>query len=183
MIYKEKIEGKYVYLMSATPDDAEFTLALRQNPALTKYLPKLDISLEQQKSWLISQQAKLGDYFFVAKTLDDKPIGTVSIYDIKGDTSESGRLALIGNSLENVEASLLLFQFAFDILGLKKVTGYIVDGNKRAERFNRQFGCITGEPELSETGELIRRTIITSEAFHVAEKKLNKLLYRTYEKN
>ena len=177
MIYTEKIRGKYVYLMSATLEDAEFTLALRQNPALTKYLPKLDIGLEQQKSWLISQREKLGDYFFVARTLDDEPIGTVSIYNINGDTSESGRLALIGNPLENVEASLLLFRFAFDILGLKNVTGYIVDGNKRAERFNRQFGCITDEPELSNSGDFIRRTIITNENFHIAENKLNKLLY------
>ena len=178
MVFDGAIEGKYVYLKSATIEDAEFTLSLRRNPILTKYLPKLEITLEQQKLWLESQRDKEGDYFFVVWTTDNIPIGTVSIYEIQGDSSESGRLALIGDPLQNIEASLLLFRFAFDILGLKKVTGYIVDGNKRADRFNKQFGCETGEPEYNEKGELIRRTLITNDSFHQAEKKLQKLLYR-----
>ena len=177
MVYDGIIKGRYVYLKSADQDDVEFTLSLRQNPLLTRYLPKLDISIEQQKTWIASQREKAGDYFFVARTQDDTPIGTVSIYEIQGDTSESGRLALIGDPLQNIEASLLLFRFAFDIVGLKRVTGYIVDGNKRADRFNKQFGCITGEPEVNEKGELIRRTLITNESFHRAEIKLKKLLY------
>ena len=35
------IEGKYVNLRSVEEQDAEFTLSLRQDPQLTKYLPKL----------------------------------------------------------------------------------------------------------------------------------------------
>lgn len=178
MVYDGIIEGSYVYLKSADIEDAEFTLSLRQNPLLTQYLPKLDISMEQQKAWISSQREKDGDYFFVVRTLEGTPIGTVSIYDLQGDTSESGRLALIGDSFQNIEASLLLFRFAFDIVGLKKVTGYIVDGNKRADRFNKQFGCVTGSPEYDEKGELIRRTLITNESFHQAEERLQRLLYR-----
>lgn len=177
MVYEETIHGKYVTLKSVTIDDAELTLALRQNPALTKFLPKLDISISQQKDWIASQRKKDGDYFFVVRNMKNQPIGTVSIYEIHGNTSESGRLALVGNALENTEAVMLLFEFAFDVLGLKKVTGYILDGNKRAERFNRQFGCLTGEPEIEKNGEVIRRTLITVDAFHIAEKKLHKLLH------
>ena len=178
MVYDGKIEGKFVYLKSADLEDAEFTLSLRQNPMLTKYLPKLDISLEQQRAWILAQREKAGDYFFVAKTIDDTPIGTVSVYGIEGDTSDSGRLALIGDPFQNTEASLLLFRFAFDVLGLKQVTGYIVDGNKRADRFNKQFGCITGKPEKDDKGVIIRRTLITADSFHQAERKLRRLLYR-----
>lgn len=67
MIYEKMMQGQFVYLKSATSDDAEFTLALRQNPALTKYLPKLDITLEQQKNWINIQREKAGDYFFVVR--------------------------------------------------------------------------------------------------------------------
>lgn len=178
MVFEEIIRGKYVSLQSACEDDADFTLSLRQDPVLTKYLPRLDITLQQQKEWIRKQRATEGDYFFVVRTLENQPIGTVSIYDIKGYSSESGRLALIGNACENMEASLLLFHFAFDIIGLKEVKGYILDGNKRAERFNRQFGCIFGEPETNKSGDRIRRTLITDSAFHEAEKKLSKMLYR-----
>lgn len=178
MIYDGKIKGKYVYLKSAAVEDAEFTLLLRQNDDLTKFIPRLDISIEQQEKWIRSQREKPGDFFFVAWNKEDRPIGTVSIYNVAGDVSESGRLALIGNALENTEASMLLFQFAFHILGLKMVTGYIIEGNKRAERFNRQFGCQIGGVEKSGGGYMVRRTLITYESFYEAEKKLHKLLYR-----
>lgn len=178
MVYDDIVKGKYVYLKSADQNDAEFTLSLRQNSFLTRYLPRLDISIEQQKAWIASQRKREGDYFFVARTLDHSPIGTVSIYEIHGDSSESGRLALIGNPLQNVESTLLLFKFAFDIIGLKMVTGYIVDGNKRAERFNKQFGCVTGPQEYDEKGLLICRTLVTNESFHQAEKRLQRILYQ-----
>ena len=179
MVYDGVIEGRYVDLKSCAEEDAEFTLALRQNPILTKYLPRLDISLQQQVAWIKKQRETAGDYFFVVWDKTANPIGTVSIYDVTGETSESGRLALIGNAYENTEASMLLFHFAFDILGLKEVRGYIVDGNKRADRYNRQFGCLTGEPEYTDTGETIRKTLITDVSFHEAETRLQKLLYRS----
>jgi len=178
MVYDDVIKGRYVYLQSAAEEDAEFTLTLRQNPTLTKYLPRLDISVEQQKKWIALQREKWGDYFFVVWNYSNQPIGTVSIYNVVDEKSESGRLALIGNALENTEATMLLFQFAFEILGLKEVTGYIIDGNKRAERFNKQFGCVTGNAEMSESGEMICRTMITNKSFHEAKAKLCKLLYR-----
>ena len=178
MVYDGIIEGRYVYLQSCTVDDAEFTLALRQNPALTKFLPRLDITLDQQKKWIISQRKKSGDYFFVVRTSDGTPIGTVSVYNIEGYSAESGRLALIGDSLQNTEASMLLFSFAFDELQLRRLTGYIMADNKRAGRFNNLFGCRTGDPEENEDGELIRRTVITTESFHEAEERLKSLLYR-----
>jgi RimJ/RimL family protein N-acetyltransferase len=178
MVYDDKIVGKYVYLKSAEINDAQFTLDLRQNSELTKYLPRLNISLEQQKDWIRSQREKVGDYFFVAWTNADKPIGTVSIYNIEGETSESGRLALIGDPIQNTEASYLLFKFAFDILGLKKVTGYIMDGNKRADRFNKLFGCSTGEVEQDDKGNLIRRTLVTETSFQSKIDSLKKILYR-----
>ena len=176
MVYQKTIDGKYVYLKSADVDDADFTLSLRKDPSLTRYLPKLDITVEQQKRWIETQRSKEGDYFFVVRRKDHTPIGTVSIYNVNGDTSESGRLALIGNAIENTEAALLLFCFAFDILHLKTVTGYTIDGNKRADRFNRQYGCVAAEPEMDENGEMIRRTVLTAEAFHEAELKLKKII-------
>ena len=44
----EDIIGKYVMLSSATEEDAPFALAIRQDPNMTKFLPRLNISVEQQ---------------------------------------------------------------------------------------------------------------------------------------
>ena len=178
MVYNGVIEGRFVTLRSCEEDDAEFTLSLRQNPVLTRYLPRLDITLEQQKKWISSQRVAEGDYFFVVRAIDYTRIGTVSVYNIAGDSAESGRLALIGDPLQNTEASLLLFRFAFNVLKLRRVTGFIMADNKRADRFNKQFGCETGDVEENAYGEMIRKIVVTAESFHVAEVKLNKLLYR-----
>lgn len=177
MIIDGKIKGKYVYLRSVMTDDAMFTLSLRQDHKLTKYLPKLNISLEQQKLWIVSQQEKSDDYFFLVNTIDNKPIGTVSIYNISGDTSEAGRLVLLGDPFQNTEAVLLLFIFAFDVLGLKMITGYTNDENKRAERFNSQFGVVASKMKNADNEESKKWVLLTQESFHKASIRLQKLLY------
>lgn len=177
MIYEKKICGKYVYLSSADIDDAEFTLSLRKSPELTRYMPTLNITVVQQRAWIESQRNKENDYFFVVRTILNQPIGTVSLYNMQGKTGESGRLVLVGNALENTEASLLLFRFGFTHLQLEQITGYVYADNKRATRFNSLFGCVTGEPEQHTNGQMIRRTLITSDSFARAEQHLVRILY------
>ena len=78
MFIEETIKGKYVTLKSANIEDAEFSLELRQNPALTKYLPKLDVTIEQQKNWILDQRNKNDDYFFVV--INNKNERIIGIY-------------------------------------------------------------------------------------------------------
>ena len=52
MVYSKKIQGRYVDLRSVTEEDAKFTLAIRQEPEFVKFLPRLDITIEQQKAWI-----------------------------------------------------------------------------------------------------------------------------------
>ena len=49
MACTEVIEGRYVDLRSATIEDAEFTLAIRQAPEFSKWLPRIDNTIDQQK--------------------------------------------------------------------------------------------------------------------------------------
>ncbi len=177
MIYEKKLCGKFVFLRSADIDDAEFTLSLRKNPELTRYMPTLNLTVVQQLAWIESQRSKENDYFFVVRNLLNQPVGTVSLYNMQGKIAESGRLVLIGNALENAEACLLLFRFGFNHLQLEQITGYVYANNKRATRFNSLFGCITGEPEQHENGQMIRRTLITRDSFAMAEEHLMRILY------
>ena len=103
MIYEKKLCGKFVFLRSADIDDAEFTLSLRKNPELTRYMPTLNLTVVQQRAWIESQRSKENDYFFVVRNLLNQPVGTVSLYNMQGKIAESGRLVLIGNALENAE--------------------------------------------------------------------------------
>lgn len=178
MVYDNIIKGKYVYLKSAAVDDAENTLAIRQDPKITKYLPALEISIDQQRDWLRKQNADPTDYFFVVKSFADKFLGTISIYNIKGRQAESGRLALIGDVFQKYEAILLEMKFAFEILKLEQLHGYVFAANKRALRFNEMTGSVIGKPYFNEKGEELCPQIVTKESFYKAAVGIEKILYK-----
>ena len=178
MVYEGKIEGRYVYLRSVTADDAEFTLKLRQDPQIERFLPRLDISLEQQRDWIDKQRKKQGDYFFVSCDKNGKRIGTVGIYDMHGKTAEGGRLALLGDAFQNTETSVLLYMFTFETLGLDEVTGFVYADNRRALRFNKSLGCLIGPPVYDKNvGKQICYARTTKESFYNALQKIKKMLY------
>ena len=113
MVYNGILEGKYVNLRSVEEKDAEFTLSLRQDPILTKYLPKLDITLEQQINWIRKQRVKEGDFYFLVEKKDGERIGVLGVYDVEGNHAETGRIAIVGTAFESIEAQLLSFVFSF----------------------------------------------------------------------
>lgn len=177
MVYDEVIQGRYVELKSATIEDAEFTLAVRQDPEFNRYLPRINNTLEQQKEWISKQRDKAGDYFFVVWDKSGNRIGTISIYDIEGEQAEAGRLTMRGNAFQSIEAQLLSFQFAYNILGLRNVISYIYTENERALRFTQQFGGVIHEP-IEKNGNMEYMVTNSKEDFYVCEKKLASLLYR-----
>ena len=172
----EPIVGKYVILKIAEVSDAEFTLQLRNDPKLTKYIPKIQNTIEQQRAWIQSSRAREDEYFFVVWTVDGERIGTISIYNIHGKIAEGGRMVLKGNGVENFEASLLLNDFCFEVLGLSKITGVVLADNKRAIRFNKKLGSVICVPEKDDKLGMICRTYITRELFVKAKIELCKLL-------
>ena len=179
MVVAEPIEGRYIDLRSCTEEDAEFTRAIRKDPEFVKYLPAIDITVEQQRAWIRSQREKEGDYFFVVWDKEGKRIGTISIYDVNGDRAESGRLAIKGdNAFQGIEAQILSFRFAFGKLGLECIDGFIFADNERAIRFNKQFGGRHYPPETDENGREIIRIENWREDFEKVDKKLSSILYR-----
>ena len=178
MIYNEKISGHYVELCSALETDSEFTLAIRKDPEFSKFFPEFDSTVEKQREWIKKQQEKDDDYFFVVWDKEGKRIGTISIYNIKKNTAEAGRLAIRGNALQCIEAQLLAFKFAFEYLDLKEITSYIFFDNERALRFSQQFGGVSSGTLKDENGYMYRILINEKSSFEMYEKKLSTILYR-----
>lgn len=179
MVYEGKLEGRYVDLRPCTEEDAEFTRAIRKDPEFVKYLPAIDNTVEEQKVWIRSQRQKKGDYFFVVWDKEGNRIGTISIYDVEGKHAESGRLAIKGNNpFQALEAQILSFRFAYGVLGLECIDGYIFADNDRAIRFNKQFGGRHYPPEKDENGRMIIRIENWREDFEKVDKKLSSIMYR-----
>ena len=180
MAITNPIEGRYVILRSCEESDAEFTRDIRKAPEFSRFLPVIDNTVEQQKEWIRKQRTKNGDYFFVVWDKEGNRIGTISIYDVNGGRAESGRLAIKGsNPFQGIEAQILSFRFAFGVLELECIDGYIYADNARAIRFNKQFGGRHYPSEIDKNGRAIIRIENWREDFEKADKRISSILYRT----
>ena len=165
-VSSEIIVGRYVKLKPVDKDDAEYTLAVRQDPQFTKYLPRVNNNIEQQKQWIESQRKKEGDYFFVVINNNNEKIGTIGVYGTDTIHPESGRLALKGNAYENFEAALLMYDFAFDSLKLETIYGEVYSDNIKAIRFNKQFGVEHIGTQINDNGIEVIEVKITKDRYN-----------------
>lgn len=176
MYLDRAIEGKYCELRSIEESDAEFTLALRQDPEITQYLPRLDISLEQQKEWIKAQRERPYDYFWVMFDKEGNRFGTAGIYDMNTNEPKGRSLAAKGNPLQNIEGTYLAYKYMLDVFKVDGMYGYVYADNVRATRFNELLGAVIGEPKES-NGIIIREVIFRQPEFGIAEKKVRRMLY------
>ncbi len=178
MVFDKVIEGRYVDLRSATEDDAEFTLAIRQDPEIYKYLTFVGNTIEQQTEWINQQRQKDGDYFFVVWDKEGQRIGTNGIYDINGDHAEAGRLAIRGNAFQSIEAQLLSLHFAFNDLNFSEVVSFIYEDNQRALRFSQLFNGVVCDLPVNKNNHIARKVIYRKEDFDICNRKIKAMLYR-----
>lgn len=171
-----KLEGKYVNLRSVTEDDAEFILLIRNNPEISKYLPPLNVTVEQQRQWIAKQRADKDSYYFILETPDLNPIGTLSVYDIVNDHAECGRLCSIGKPLSTIEAVTHLTDFNFNKLYLAYTTIWVYEGNKNAIALDESIGYEWKDTKVDQNGEPFRVGILKRErALKYNEKILKQL--------
>lgn len=152
MIWEKPIIGKFVELRYAGIEDAQTILEIRQDPSLTKFLPRLDITVEQQREWLRKQHDREGDYYFVVWRKDGNPIGTIRVYNVANNDGETGSIAIKGTAFENLEAKLLCDTFAFETLGLKTTHNIVRADNKAIIKFVENFGVRWVESYIDEDG-------------------------------
>lgn len=155
-----KLEGKYVNLRSVTEEDAEFILDIRNNPQISKYLPPLNVTVEQQRQWITKQRADKDSYYFILETPDCTPIGTLSIYDIVDDHGEGGRSCSIGEPFANVEASLLFNDFVFDVLKLDYISIWTYEANRPVLALNKSIGYVWVKNDFDKNGNPFRVSML-----------------------
>lgn len=136
------LKGMFVGLRSVTENDAEFILKIRTDEKLAKFLNKTSPDIEMQKTWIRGQIARDGDYYFIIEDLKSgNPLGCISIYDIVEKSGEFGRWISIGNSLQNIESCILLYDFAFE-KGLDFVDSFTDMKNSNIVNFHKSFGAV-----------------------------------------
>lgn len=143
MAVLDGINGKYVKLKCADQSDAEFTLGIRNNSELSRFIPRLSLGLEEQIDWINRIREAAFDVFFVIKRHDDQSIGTLSFYDFSqaGRCCEVGRFVSEGNSFENIESIVLILDVLFSKKEISGVVLNIHEDNKPVISLWERFGA------------------------------------------
>lgn len=177
MVYEGVLEGRFVNLRSVREDDAEFILNIRNNPEISKYLPPLNVTVEQQRAWITKQRADNDSYYFIIE--DNKKLqslGTISIYDIELTHGESGRLCSIGEPCANIEAIYLFNYFVFEILKFEYMCGWVIAGNAPVSSLNKKFGYVPNGKSLTKDGRECETLILTKKIHFEKSRKIKKLI-------
>ena len=156
-----KLEGKYVNLRSVTEDDAEFILEIRNNPQISKYLPPLNVTVDQQRQWIAKQRADKDSYYFLMESKKGEAVGSISVYDIEGDSAETGRFCSYGDPLYNIETCILLNDFCFSTIKLNSVHIWVYEGNKSVIALNKSFGYEWVDCRKDDKGEPYKVGVLT----------------------
>lgn len=181
MIYDGIISGKYIDVRSVLETDAEVTMQLRQNKEKTKFLHNVDNDIEKQRLWIREQNDRKGDYFFLG--LDKKTkkaIGTFGVYEIENGRGHAGRLLMYGNACQSFEINYLVFEFAFDYLGLHEIYGDVDEKNVSAKRFDAVFGFKFEDAVYdSELDRMVQWCNVTKDEYKACLPRIKKLIYRS----
>lgn len=180
MKYDKVIKGKYVTLRSVEIEDAQVTLDMRLNPKNSgKFFHSVGGDVEKQAEWIRKQHVKEGDWFFIAEDNEGKPVGTIGMCDVDGDSGFSSRLIGIGNAFQSFEIQMLILDWGFSYLNLSIIRGDVDENNGPALRFAKNFGWKFEEPEFDEErGRKVIFLSLTREQYQPAREKLTKMIYR-----
>jgi RimJ/RimL family protein N-acetyltransferase len=128
-----------------TLTDDRFTtdiVALRNTPALGKYINYVELSPDDHECWLAGQLEREDalNFVLVAK---QRFAGTLSLYNIEhGKTCEFGRMMMPddGRRVYAVGVELLGMSFAFEILGVQTLYCSVMEGNDPVLSFHLRNG-------------------------------------------
>tara|TARA_Y100000590_G_scaffold29895_1_gene33268 strand:- start:92 stop:643 length:552 start_codon:yes stop_codon:yes gene_type:complete len=138
-----KIYGKFVVLKEISLNDSLFIYKLRRNKIISFYLHKPPSSLLEQKNWIKKnlKNKKTQDFVIINKK-KNKKIGTIALNKITLNTAEWGRWISKGSTIENIEAIILLLNYAFKKKKMKKIYSLTNINNKKVISFHKNTPAI-----------------------------------------
>jgi len=145
------LHGEFVDLRPLRVEDAALTFGWRQGER-AMLLNKGADTVEQQARWIASRSAS--EHNFIITLKSGQPVGMVALtgIDTVNSHAEPGRF-LIGDEPAArgvpvaAEAMLLIYELAFDRLGLHRVFGTVASDNTLMMKWQRYMG-------MSEEGRL-----------------------------
>jgi len=145
------LRGKTLQFRDASVVDAEFILGLRTDAEKSRHLSTVSGRLEDQRDWLRRYADGSGQAYFVIEDAQGSPLGTVRLYDARGDSFCWGSWILVdaAPAPAAIESALMVYAYAIDTLGFRAAHFQVNRGNERVRAFHERFGAVcTAEDEL-----------------------------------
>ncbi len=156
-----RVRGLTIALRDATPADAEFILALRRDENRNRHISETGPDLNAQRAWLARYANDDRQAYFVIETLGGTPLGTVRLYDQVGSSFSWGSWILSREAPPSaaVESAVLVYAYAFDVLGFAATHFEVRTANQSVWRFHERFGAeLVSEDAVDRHYSLSRET-------------------------
>jgi RimJ/RimL family protein N-acetyltransferase len=146
-------QGYGIRLRPVRLDDAPFIVWLRNLDFVKGRVGDSATDIPDQEKWLNHYLERDGDYYFIAETLNEIPLGTYGIYDLNETSAEIGRLVIRPEVPAGVPATVLLIDLFCEQMGITQLRGRVVARNHRARALFRRLGF--NEVKVECAGEVI----------------------------
>ena len=153
MKYSYILKSEERILRPVVMDDAEFIVKVRNQKKVLGRINDSFTEIEKQRMWLADYLQRENEYYWIIETPDHRPYGTASLYnyDAEKRQMESGRwVKMVDAPVTNMFAERVQGNdFAFGVLGLRRLVFDVVATNRRVLQWHRLCGAIEtgGEKE------------------------------------
>jgi hypothetical protein len=164
------LKSKGIVMRLADKNDASFILSLRLDKELGKFLSPTDPYLLKQTNWLIEYQKREKEekeYYFIFEDENQKPWGTIRLYNFQGDSFTYGSWLCKPNAPDciAIKADFLCRDFAFFQLNFENCLLDVRKGNKEVLGYHKRFGSLPiGEDQLNYYFNLPKEIYIENKA-------------------
>jgi len=139
-----RLVGKNVNLRLVEIDDAQFILDLRLEKG--EFLSGINPNVDQQRDWIEAYKKRENDkveYYFVIEDSNGLELGVVRAYDFVGNSFCWGSWIIKDGSpyYVAIESALLIYEFAFYVLGFKNCHFDVRRENESVLNFHKRFGA------------------------------------------
>ena len=133
-------EGFGTRLRPVRMEDAEFIVWLRNLAHAKGRVGDSATGTLAQQQWMKAYFKRAGDYYFIVETTGGIPVGAYGIYDVRGDSAESGRWIIRPDVTAAIPSAILAFDLAFGELKLRELRVATVSSNQNVLSLNKKFG-------------------------------------------
>ena len=122
--------------------DSEFIVKVRNQDFAKGFIHATDMSIERQNEWTMQYLRRPNDYYWIVENIsENRAVGTYGLYDIIGDLGMPGRMVLVPDSgIVLAALPILVREFAFEALNLKRLVGNVVPTNTNVIRLSKMMG-------------------------------------------